>query len=521
MFPLRHSGFALALACGASAAQAQNICLPIDRVDVQDAPSISAEEIQQLVDTFEGRCLGLAEFDQVLETVTLAYVDRGLILSRAYLPEQDLTSGTLEIRVVEGTLSGIRINGEDRPYWAAMVFPGLVGKPVNIRDTEQGLDQIEDMPRWSASLAFTPSDTAPGDSVLDVTASTPKRTEVRLSSNNRGTEATGAWITALSSNTTNLLGLNDTWDISVSKSVNPNAFALADEGDTNRSATLGLAVPYGRWSIGYDFSFSDYELTIPGAIDLINTDGAVRSHAIAIDYLLDRDETTKQVLGLSLVRAKNENFIQDVRIDASSRTLTGLQLSYGRSNPLWSGSFDGAVHIERGLRAFGGENGDSLPDGSPEPQYLLAGFSADYARGLGKTNQLTWSTTLSGQYSEDRLYGTQAFSIGGVSTVRGSRTSLASGSSGVVWRNELDYRITEDLSDFIQAASFYGAIDYGRVFGQDPLDVRSGHAVGGAFGVKFRNTTYNFDVSYQEILSVSDHIDAPAGTFLASFELVF
>ena len=512
---------ALTFACGAGAAQAQVTCLQIDRVDIQDAPSITASEMQLLVAGFEGRCLGLAEFDQVLETVTLAYVDRGLILSRAYLPEQDLKSGTLEIRVVEGSLSSIRINGEDRPYWAGMVFPGLVGKPVNIRDTEQGLDQIEGMPRWTANLAFTPSETSPGDSILDVTAGTPKRTEFRLSSNNRGTEATGAWITALSANTANLFGINETWDISISKSVNPNAFAFADDGDTNRSASLGFAVPYGRWSIDYGYSFSDYELTIPGAIDLINTDGAVRSHALTVDYLLDRDETTKQVLGVSLVRAENENFIQDVRIDASSRTLTGLKLSYGRSNPIWSGSFDGTVYIERGLRAFGGQNGDSLPDGAPEPQYLLAGFNADYARGLGKTNQLTWSTTLSGQYSEDRLYGTQAFSIGGVSTVRGSRTSLASGSSGVVWRNELDYRVTEDLSDFIQAASFYAAIDYGRVFGQEPVDVRSGHALGGVFGIKFRNTTYNFDVSYQEILSVSDHVDAPGGTFLASFELVF
>lgn len=521
MFPARHSGFAVALACGASAVQAQVVCLPIDRVDVQYAPSISTADLQQLVGQFEGRCLGLAEFDEVLETITLAYVDRGLILSRAYLPEQDLTSRTLEIKVVEGTLSGIRINGEDRPAWSGVVFPGQVGKPVNIRDTEQGLDQIQAMPRWTANMAFTPSETAPGDSILDVTASTPKRSEFRLSSNNRGTEATGAWITALSANTTNLMGLNDTWNASVSKSVNPHAFALGDDGDTNRSASLDFMMPYGRWSIDYSYSFSDYELTIPGAIDLINTDGAVRSHALTIDYLLDRNETTKQTLGVSLVRAKNENFIQDVRVDASSRTLTGLKLSYGRSNPLWSGSFDGAVHVERGLRAFGGQNGDSLPDGAPEPQYLLAGFNVDYAQGLGETRQLTWTTTLSGQYSEDRLYGTQAFSVGGVSTVRGSRTSLTSGSSGIVWRNELDYRVTEDLSGFIQAASFYGAVDYGRIFGQDRLDIRSGHAVGGVFGVKLRNSTYNFDVSYQEILSSSGHIDAPAGTFLASFEIVF
>jgi hemolysin activation/secretion protein len=508
------------MSCAAPAAQAQIVCLPIDHVEIQDAPSLTSDELQQLVAGFEGRCLGLAEFDQVLETVTLAYVDSGLILSRAYLPEQDLTSGTLQIKAVEGTLSEININGEDRPYWAGMVFPGLVGEPVNIRETEQGLDQIEAMPRWTAELSFAPSEVA-GESVLQVTAATSKRTEFRFSSNNRGNEDTGEWISSLSANTTNLFGLNDTWDISASKSVNPNPFALAYDGDTNRSASLGLSVPYGRWSIDYDYSFSDYVLTIPGAIDLINTDGSVRTHSLSIDYLLERNETTKQVLGFSLVRAQNENFIQDVRIDASSRTLTGFKLSYGQSTPLWSGSFDGTVYAERGLRIFNGENGDSLPEGSPEPQYFLLGFDVDYARQLGATQRLAWSSTISAQLSTDRLYGTQAFSIGGTSTVRGSRTSMASGSSGIVWRNEFEYQILREMADFIPYAALYGAVDYGRIFRQAKIDVTSAHAVGTTVGVKLRDTAYNVDLSYQEVVSASGHIEKPSGTVFATFEIVF
>lgn len=506
--------------CAASASQAQVVCLPIDKVQVDDAPSLSATELQQLVDGFEGRCLGLAEFDQVLESITLAYVDRGLILSRAYLPEQELTNRVLQITVVEGELSEILINGEAQPRWSGMVFPGLIGKPVNIRDTEQGLDQIQAMPRWSAELAFTPSET-PGESVLNVTAATPKPTEFRFSSNNRGNEDTGEWVSAISANTTNLFGLNDSWDISVSKSLNPNPFAFGYDGDSNRSASLGLSVPYGRWSLNYDYSFSDYELTIPGAIDLINTDGSVRTHTLSADYLLSRDETTKHVLGLSLVRARNENFIQDVRIDASSRTLTGLRLSYARSNPLWSGTFDGSVHLEQGLRAFGGENGDALPDGSPEPQYFLAGFDVDYGRAVSADNRLSWSATVSGQLSGDRLFGTQAFSLGGVSTVRGSRTSLASGSSGILLRNELNYQALTASRDFANSLLLYGALDYGHVFAQDDLDISDADLLGGAIGMKLSGSSYSFDLSYQEILSATDGIERPEGSLFATFDIVF
>jgi hemolysin activation/secretion protein len=488
-------------------------------VDVQGAPSIAEVELRRLIDPFEGRCLGLAEFDAVLEAVTLAYVDRGLILSRAYLPEQDLTSGTLEIRVVEGALSAIVINGTERPRWAGMVFPGLVGAPVDIRAIEQGLDQIEAMPRWSAELAFAPTDT-PGETVLNVTADTPKRTAFRYSSNNRGSKQTGTWISALSVDTTNLLGLNDTWRASISKSLNPNPFALYYDGDTNRAASFGVSLPYGRWSVDYDFSFSDYALTIPGAIDLIDTDGFVRTQTLTAEYLYQRDQTTKHVFGATLRRAENQNFIQDVRIEASSRVLTGLRLSYGRSNPLWAGAFEGKLYAERGLRAFGGEDGADLPDGSPDPQYFLAGFDASYAQALGATGTVNWTATMQGQHSGDRLYGSQAFAIGGVSTVRGSKTSLASGSSGIVLRNEVDYRFLQG-KPYADVGSFYTAIDYGHVLSQDALGISAAHALGGVVGLKMSGGGYNFDVSYQEVFSVTQGLARPAGGVFATFELIF
>ena len=72
---------------------------------------LSARRIAGTVKPFEGHCLGLAQINGVLQAVTLAYVRRGYVAARAYLPEQDLSAGVLRVAVVEGRLAGITMNG--------------------------------------------------------------------------------------------------------------------------------------------------------------------------------------------------------------------------------------------------------------------------------------------------------------------------------------------------------------------------------------------------------------------------
>lgn len=498
--------------------QAQIVCLPISQVRVDNADILGRVNVQALVAPYQGRCLGPVEFDEILEIITLAYVDRGYVLSRAYLPEQDLMQGELVVKVVEGSLAGITINAEDKPLFAGAVFPGLVGKPVNIREVEQGLDQIESMPRWSAQMAFTPGERA-GDSVLSVEAKTPKPFEISLTTDNRGNDQTGKWNTGLSGDVTNLLGLSDTLTWDTSNSVGPGPLSLGYDGDANHSQEYEWSVPYGPWTWSHGVSWSDYQLTVPGAISPIITNGWSRTQTLTGRYLLSRDQTTKHTLTATLTRAQNENYIQDVLIDTSSRTLSGLNVAYAISKPLGQGTFDGSFHVERGLTWFGAERADDLPEGSPDPQYLLIGFSADYVQPLGGTNgRVTWSSTAKGQLSRDRLYGGQTFAIGGVSTVRGSKIALASGSSGFVWRNELEYAVAQNTLNRVAA---YGALDVGRVFSQPALEIAGASAVGSAVGIKLSDENFSVDLSYQKMLKVSEGLQKPAAEWLVEVAFVF
>jgi hemolysin activation/secretion protein len=47
----------------------------------------------------------VAQLDLLLKTITDHYLGKGLVTSRAYLPQRDLSSGALQVLVVEGALS--------------------------------------------------------------------------------------------------------------------------------------------------------------------------------------------------------------------------------------------------------------------------------------------------------------------------------------------------------------------------------------------------------------------------------
>jgi hemolysin activation/secretion protein len=495
---------------GAQVTSARANCLNIKTISIQGAKAVSAKQMHRLVSEFEGRCIGLSDFDTILERITLAYVDKGLILARAYLPEQDLSGGQLAVAVVEGELSQITFNGAENASWAAQIFPNQIG-----------LDQIKSMPRWQAEMVFDAGQ-EPGDSILAVQAKTDKPSELTFSTHNRGSAQSGQWVSGLSYNTTNLLGMNESLTIGGTHSLNPGPISLGYQGDANRSMNAALDVPFGRHNISLSQAYSDYHLTIKGAISPIATNGLTRDTTLRIKSLLHRDKTTKTHLSFDLARSENQNWIAGALINASSRTLSTLRTTLSHERPMAGGDLSFSIWNERGLTFFGAEKAQDRPANSPNAQFVRSGITAnfkrDYTAAWGKAS---WASTVSAQYSDDLLYGGQQFSVGGAASVRGSLTALATGSSGATWRNEMEFspdawRLMGD-----GAIKPYLAMDIGTARPHASLSASEVSAAGAVIGLRVKGKTYDFDASWQEIQSVSWGASKPAGIAVMSLNIAF
>ncbi|WP_313351242.1 ShlB/FhaC/HecB family hemolysin secretion/activation protein [Paracoccus sp. (in: a-proteobacteria)] len=512
----------LGLVCFAAPGLAQDApCLPIRHVEVQGVESLPEASVRQAVMPFEGRCLGLAGFNAPLKAVTELYIEAGLITSRVYLPEQDLSTGVLRLAAVEGRIENVVFNGRERQLWERFTFPGIRDRVADLREIEQGLDNIRSMPSYQGVQMTLDAGSKSGLSVLQVAAvPDPKPWRLSFSTDNYGFEGDGEFNPTIGLGWDNLLGVNDSWDFSYTSAVDQAPFAIGEPGQSSQQAAIGLTIPYGRWAYTLRQSWSAYETEIPGAISPIPVDGDSLETSFRARRLLGRDEVSKTHFALDLTRSHKRNNIAGVRIATSSRVLTwlGAELSHQRA---WrDGQLSGTLRFEQGIRALGAEDAGDQPSGQPDAQYSLVMLKADYEKSWqlssGPGFALTWISTAKLQYSPDRLYGGQQFLLGGNATARGSKISLAEGSSGAFWRNELWYRLHGPGQDSAFAAwlgypVLYAGLDAGRVFGQSDIAIPGGSALGGILGLRMSGGRISFDLGYAKILAVSDRLQKPEG----------
>ena len=517
---------ALTLISGAATAQT---CLQIDRINATGVTLLSQAELRAALKPYEGQCLGIDGLNKALEAITFAYVEKGYITARAYLPEQNVADRQLDIAVVEGQLEAIRFNGEERRLWQHIVFPKMVGKPLQLRDVEQGLDAIRTMPAYSAEMEIS-AGSGEGDSVLNVEATAKHPWTFRIGANNYASRQNGGTATtepeilptytgSLDATLSHVFGLNETFTFGYSRGTETWPF---DQNDGTYSTTryeLGFQIPFGKWDLGLKYVNSDYALAGIGAITLGKSDGWVHEAQIRLGRVLKRTKDTKTTLTGTLEWRDNVDRIVEIVVDASSRTLSSLRIELAHERVFKKGLMTGTVAVERGLTWFGAER--SAP-GAPEAQFTLVNFSLDYSRPFKlEKGSLSYSTSLRGQWSDDPLHGNYQFGLGGTSTVRGTSRSLMSGANGILWRNELSWSPALPEKWKVKGGlQLYGALDVGHIFEKYATSI-DGTLAGGAIGIRGQLGKVNFDAAWHEILSVPTGIDKPEGELLVSVSVRF
>ncbi|MFM0390664.1 POTRA domain-containing protein [Paraburkholderia phytofirmans] len=140
----------------------QSPCFEIRKVRMTNNPF---RAIDRLVEAVEGQCVGADGLKIVQDSVANKLIDYGYVTTRVTVPEQSLTSGTLQLDVVPGRIGAIRSDG-DTIGDVARALPSGQGALLNQRAIDQALENIRRLP----SQADARFDIARGD--LDNTGGT-------------------------------------------------------------------------------------------------------------------------------------------------------------------------------------------------------------------------------------------------------------------------------------------------------------------------------------------------------------
>lgn len=455
-------------------------CRKIKTVVISGALHLSETARQHIGDEYHGRCLNVVDIEKILGTITKDYIDRGYVTTRAYLPAQDLSTGILEILVIEGVVETIMIkDGDTHSISVRNVFPSSQGDLLNLRDLEQGIDQINRLASNNAQLDIQPGETA-GASQVIVYNQPSSRFHYYLSTDNQGSKSTGELQTGLTFTADNLLGFNDLFSATHREST---------PGDSGRkfsgSDSFNLSIPFGYTTVSLATSYSRYDsmISVPSGLSL-SASGNNRTDSLNIDRVMYRDQSTRVLLSGSLTGKNARNYLDNQFLGVSSRRLTVLDIDANLSTDFAGGILSLNLGYAQGLSIAGAlKDPSNLPEWAPQAQFrkIKAGFN--YMRPFNLFDErISFTSQLTAQKSPGALYGSEQISIGGLYSVRGFVDNSISGDNGYFWRNEVSIRKPITIGDEVVSARFYAGYDLGEVSSRAD-DVPQGRLSGMVVGI--------------------------------------
>jgi hemolysin activation/secretion protein len=436
----------------------------------------------------------------VLARAQQAAIARGFVTTRVLAAPQDLSTGTLTLSLVPGRIAAIRLTPDSSATLLGSgallgsAIPARSGDLLNLRDIEQGLENLKRAPTAEADIQIEPStapNAKPGDSDLVVKYVQARKWRVALSLDDSGTQATGRYQAGATVSLDNPFGLNDLFYVSANHSI--NSHFLSEPSYGTEGQTVHYSLPYGYWMLGFTASNSQYHQSVAGLNQAYVYAGKTNNAEVKLSRLLYRDQSRKTTLALKGFRRESRNFVDDTEVDVQHRVVGGWELGLNHKEFIGEATLEGTLAFKHGTGGFGSIAApeEEFGEGTSRMKLYTAEVSLNAPFKLG-AQKLRYSGLIRAQWNRTPLTPQDRFSIGGRYTVRGfdGETSLM-GERGWLIRNDIGWAIPTGSGQ--SGAELYVGADYGHVGGRSTADQLGRSLAGAVVGVRGQWSKLNYD----------------------------
>ncbi|MCT8345422.1 ShlB/FhaC/HecB family hemolysin secretion/activation protein [Photorhabdus kleinii] len=471
-------------------------CFPITRVVLAGTENFPRWlPFRRVAQQGENHCLGAQGINRLMTRLQDQLINHGYVTSRVLVPRQDLHTQTLKLVMIPGYIRHIRYTPDSGKYIQRITpFPAREGKLLDLRDIEQGLENLQRFPTVQAEMNIVPA-AQPGESdiVLDWRQSRHWRVATYL--DDTGAKSTGRYQGGFTFFLDNPLALSDLFYLSGGRDIHASA------GKGSQNDTLYYSLPFGYWMASVTASHYDYMQTIAGLNQAIQYRGKSQNLAVQLSRVLHRNADQKTLLNGEIYRRTSRNFIDKTEVDVQRRETAGWKLGLSHHHTIGNATLDTRVTYQQGMRWFGAQPApeEYRNEGTALPK--ITQFSATLAGPVTLFSQpFSYQTQYLRQISASPLTPQDRFSIGGRWTVRGFDGELTlSADRGWYSRNELDWQTP------LRGQSLYLGIDYGEVGGRGSDALLGKHLAGSALGWRGNLKGVSYD------LFVGIPLSKPAG----------
>lgn len=431
--------------------------------------------LYEKVADYEHREMNLATINEVARSLNQMLLDRGYATSRVIIPEQKLEHGMLSLVVQPGRIHKFIYSKDSYDITWRTAFPCREGDILNVRQLEQGIEQMQGVSSQTVSMRLLPAAKA-GMSDIELTVTRTKPFHGLLSVDDSGLSSTGRL--QLNAN----IAIDSPFYANDLLQVGFNGDGAMDGYERGtRSQSIYYRIPYGRESFSISYYRYKYHQTVHSIPYDFISGGETDVTTLTWEHLMSRDQRSKASFDVSLRKRNSHNFINDVEIPIQTLHTTALEV--GISKVLYRQNYTvyGRVGHRMGLGWFGAMPENDYADG-PKTRYHMWLFDFDYQRPFTMGHRpAIYTASFHGQWTMagDKLYGVDMISMGNRYTVRGfdGEYTLMS-ESGWYLRNELASSVPKLHSDI------YIGIDVGKVYGPSTEDLVGKNIAGAVLGMR-------------------------------------
>ena len=402
----------------------------------------SAAELRETVRDFIGKTLDFNGLNDAAGRVQRRYRERGYFLAVAYLPQQEIKDGIVEIAVLEGRLGQINLQVDPKTKLKESFARGILAAHLKTGDliTENSLERplllLRDLPDMEVTSELGPSKTQLGAADLTVKISESQRHfSGYVDADNWGNRFSGEYRVGINLNAGDLTGYGDLL-----------SFRGFVTDESMKFGRLSYVIPLGHYGTRIGASATGFQYRLgkdPFASQGFNGEGQVYT-LYALHPLLRTRNANLFVQG-----AAERKDIED-RIDLVGtkvdQTITNGKLGVvgDLRDRLMSGGLNSySLTVTSGKLEI--EPADALTADQSANGFQTAGhfskLNVEYRRLQRLTDQLNLLVAYAAQAANKNLTAAEKMALGGPTGVRAYPVGEATGDVGQIGTLELRYLV--------------------------------------------------------------------------------
>ncbi len=444
---------------------ASKITFILDTLQIDGVGIYEPDDLDPLYRNKLGEKVSLEDVYSIANAITVKYRNDGYILTQVIVPPQTIENGLVKLRVVEGFIDQIKIEGNIKKSEEKLIRKYAdnlrENNILNAKNLERYLLLINDIAGITARSVLSPSSTTTGASDLTIIVERDDY-EAEIGFNNYGSRFLGPYQTSYNGSINSIFGFNEKIG---------TQFVVS--GDKERAdellfGSISYEQPIARFGSKINLLASATNTQPGGSLDQFEVKGKSRFFSATISHPFIRSRSVnfsgRATIDFRDVESKNNlepnnrrDRIRAVRIGTTMQFIDSL-LGVGIN------AID--VQVSQGLNIFGasGDGDTNLTRARGNPQFTKANLQIQRLQRVFDNLNLLMFTQ--GQLAAAPLLSSEEFGVGGTTIGRGYDSSEIVGEDGISGKLELQWNEPKKIQyiDDYQLFSFY---DIGRVWNQD------------------------------------------------------